>query len=127
MTPEWSAGDSKVVISKFRRALLAAPGVTQVALHPAGSKEKQGNIGNHYQDWNFAVHTKTSGGKYLEFELTRHQHQDNAEHFTVSALFKMPPKNLAKDAWVILRAACMQNALLPGIVNENFNKALRGT
>ena len=125
MTPEWSAGDSKVVISKFRRALLAAPGVTQVALHPAGSKEKQGNIGNHYQDWNFAVHTKTSGGKYLEFELTRHQHQDNAEHFTVSALFKMPPKNIAKDAWMILRAACMQNALLPGIVNENFNKALR--
>ena len=83
MTPEWSAGNSKDVIRKFRQALLAAPGVKQVALHPAGSKETQGNKGNHYQDLNFVVHTTTSGGKYLEFGLTRHQHQDNAENFTV--------------------------------------------
>ena len=125
MTPEWSAGDKKDVIRKFRQALLAVPGVTQVRMHPLGSKTTQGNMGNHYQDHNFAVYTKESGTKYLEFELTRNHHLDSASTFTVSALFKMPPKHLAKDAWWVLRGACLQNALLPEIVNKNYNQALR--
>ena len=77
------------------------------------------------QPHNFAVYAVDSGTKYLEFELTRNQHLDNAATFTVSALFKMPPKHLAKDAWRILCDACTANALLPEIVNQNYSKALR--
>ena len=47
MSREWSEGEPKGVIRKSRQALLAAPGVTQVALHPKGSKTKQGNKGTH--------------------------------------------------------------------------------
>ena len=62
MSREWSEGEPKDVIRKFRQALLAAPGVTQVGLHPKGSKTKQGNPGvGHYQDTNFAVRTKRTG------------------------------------------------------------------
>ena len=61
----------------------------------------------------------------MEFELTRHNHLDSATNFTVTALFKMPPKNLVKEAWRVLRGACMQSALLPEIVNQNYKLALR--
>ena len=47
MSREWSEGEPKGVIRKFRQALLAAPGVTQVCLHPKGSKTEQGNKGPH--------------------------------------------------------------------------------
>ena len=96
MTPEWSGGAPPAVIEKFRQALLAVPGVIRVEMHPLGSKEKQGNIGNHYQPHDFAVYTVDSGKKYLEFELTRNRHLDSIPIFTVSALFKMPPKHLVK-------------------------------
>ena len=96
ISPEWSVGNSKDVIIKFRQALLAAPGVTQVSLHPLGSKEDQNNIGNHYQAHNFAVYTENSGKRFLEFELTRFNHQTAADNFTVSALFKLPPAQLAR-------------------------------
>ena len=61
MTPSWSAGDADDVIRKFRHALLAVPGVTQVARHPAGTKSEQGNHGNHYQEHNFVVGTTETG------------------------------------------------------------------
>ena len=76
-------------------------------MHPLGSKEKQGNIGNHYEPHDFAVYTVDSGKKMLEFELTRNRHLDSIPIFTVSALFKMPSKHLVKDAWRILRACRM--------------------
>ncbi len=55
---EWSQDSPHAVIRKFRHALLAAPGVTKVALHPEGTKEQQNNGGSHYQEHNFVVYTE---------------------------------------------------------------------
>ena len=66
MTPAWYEGESKDAIRKFRQALLAVPGVMKVALHPLGDNTAQGNVGNHFQPWSFAVYTKDSGEKFLE-------------------------------------------------------------
>ena len=58
MTQEWSQGIAKGVITKFRHALLAVPGVTQVKLHPQGTERQQNNPGNHYQEHKFVVSTQ---------------------------------------------------------------------
>ena len=71
MRQEWPEGEPKDVIRKIRQALLAAPGVTQVCLHPKGSKTQPGNQSvGHDQHHNFAVRTKRTGpNDFLEFEL----------------------------------------------------------
>ena len=52
---------AKDVIRKFRHALLAVPGVTQVTLYPEGTKKQQNNGDSHYQEHNFVVYTEKSG------------------------------------------------------------------
>ena len=70
-----SEGRPEGVIGKSRRALLAVRGVTQVKLHPKGSKEERGNKGSHYQLHNFVVETEKTNETYLGFELTPYGHQ----------------------------------------------------
>ncbi len=105
MTPDWSAGSPQAVIEKFRQAVLAVPDVVNVDPHPRGSKVAQNNEGNHFQPHTFALYSSASGKRFLEFELTRNNHDDKAVNFTVAALFKLPPLGLVKDAWRILHAA----------------------
>ena len=98
MTQDWSQGEPQAVIDKFRQALLAVPGVIRVDYHPLGTKVEQGNVGNHFQPHNFALSSSASGKRFLEFELSRHNHDDKALKFTVTALFEKPPLDLVKDA-----------------------------
>ena len=58
MSSEWSEDSPHAVIRKFRHALLAVPGVTQVTVHPEGTKKQQNNGGSHEQEHNFVVYTE---------------------------------------------------------------------
>ena len=126
LTPAFSVGPPADVIRNFRIALLEVPGVTQVALHPKGNKTQQGNFGSHYQHHNFVVTTRKTQRKWIEFELTRHNHM-NAGPFTVSAMFKTPPHEFVPEAWRVLRAACQGKELLPNVAKQsNWNRCCAG-
>ena len=128
MSHEWStAKNASTVITKFRQALLAVPGVTKVQRHPKGSKVQQGNIGNHFQDHNFVVSSEKTGDRWIEFELTRFTHaagQPDDWNYTVSACFKPPQKHLVAEAWRIPFHDCKPNALLPNVVDMNYRQAI---
>lgn len=124
MSPEWSQDSPKVVIRKFRHALLAVPGITQVKLHPEGTKKQQNNGGSHYQEHNFVVYTETTGQHWMEFELTRNDHMSGEHNFTVTACFKQPRREHVPEAWRVLTQACRSNALLPTVVDMNYRKAI---
>lgn len=124
MTPEWSYGLPTDVIRKFRQALLAVDGITLVQLHPKGTKAEQKNIGDHYQDQNFAVYTYKTGTHWMEFELTRKDHMTGADNFTVTACFKLPKREYVPEAWRVLTEVCLPSALLPDVVVKNHRKAL---
>ena len=124
MTSEWSQDSPHAVIRKFRHALLAVPGVTQVTLHPEGTKKQQNNGGSHYQEHNFVVYTEKSGQHWMEFELTRNDHMSGNYNFTVTACFKQPRREHVPEAWRVLTHACRSNALLPTVVDMNYRKAI---
>ena len=124
MASEWSQGSPHAVIRKFRHALLAVPGVTQVTLHPEGTKKQQNNGGSHYQEHNFVVYTEKSGEHWMEFELTRNDHTSGNYNFTVIACFKQPCREHVPEAWRVLTHACRSNALLPTVVDMNYRKAI---
>jgi len=126
LTPAASAGEPKTVIEAFRQSLTAVRGVDRVDLHPKGSKTQQGNVGEHYQEHNFAVYpaARDRPNTFIEFQLTRHLHSSSGP-FTVSATYKNPPPALIPEAWRILRAACACKELLPNVVNEMEEKILK--
>ena len=109
MSHEWSAGTPSDVITKFRQALLAVKGVTQVDRHPKGSKTEQNNPGNHYQEHTFVVNTQVTGDRvFIEFELTRHNHivgiTEESSKYTVTACFRKPSDPYVAEAWRVLVA-----------------------
>ena len=117
---------ARAVIEAFRQSLTAVRGVDRVDLHPKGSKTQQGNVGEHYQEHNFAVYpaARDRPNTFIEFQLTRHLHSSSGP-FTVSATYKNPPPALIPEAWRILRAACACKELLPNVVNEMEEKILK--
>ena len=81
--------DGSLEVGAWRTLLESVPGVNSVILHPKGSKEQQGNTGNHYQKHNFYVFCSAYPSLGWEFELSRHPHsKDPRLTFTVTALFK---------------------------------------
>ena len=124
MASEWSQDSPHAEIRKFRHALLAVPGVTQVTLHPECTKKQQNNGGSHYQEHNFVVYTEKSGRHWMEFELTRNDHMSGDHNFTVTACFKQPRREHVPEAWRVLTHACRSNALLPTVVAMNYRKAI---
>ena len=126
LMPAASCGDPSVVIASFRQSLLEVPGVRRVDWHPAGSKEQQGNVGNHYQAHNFAVYSHEDPKIFLEFELTRNNHMADMTNrsFTVTAMYKNPPHHMIPEAFRILRKACAGKELLPTLVDEMGAKFL---
>ena len=124
MSSEWSQDSPHAVIHKFRQALLAVLGVTQVTLHPEGTKKQQNNGGSHYQEHNFVVYTEKSRHIWMEFELTRNDHMCGNYDFTVTAYFKQPRREHVPEAWRFLTHACRSNALLPTVVDMNYRKAI---
>ena len=58
--------------------------------------------------------------KFLEFGVTRHAHmsQNAGCPYTVTVMFKDPPKDLAPHAWGILRHICKGKELFPDKLNE---------
>ena len=124
MSSEWSQDSPHAVIRKFRHALLAVPGVTQVTLHPEGTKKQQNNGGSHYQEHNFVVYTEKIGQHWMEFEVTRNDHMSGEHNFTVTARFKQPRREHVPEAWHVLTHACRSNALLPTVVDINYRKAI---
>ena len=82
--------DGRLAVDEWKEILESVPGVNRVILHTKGSKEQQGNTGNHYQKHNFLVFSSaypSSAG--WEFELSRHPHSKDPQlRFTVTALFK---------------------------------------
>ena len=107
--------DGSLEVDAWKELLESVPGVKRVILHPKGSKEEQGNDGNHYQKHNFYVYSSAYPSLGWEFELSRHQHsKDPRLPFTVTALFKNVG-NRAKQlvAWRILCASVAGRELLP--------------
>ena len=93
---------------------------------PKGSKEEQGNDGNHYQKHNFYVYSSAYPSLGWEFELSLNQHsKDPRLPFTVTALFKNVG-NRARQlaAWRILCASVAGRELLPKY-SEDFETHLR--
>ena len=107
--------DGRLEVDEWKELLESVPGVNRVILHTKGSKEQQGNTGNHYQKHNFLVFSSAYPSLGWEFELSRHPHSKDPQlRFTVTALFK-PVGNRAKqlEAWRILCASVTGRELLP--------------
>ena len=107
--------DGRLEVDKWKELLESVPGVNRVIFHTKGSKEQQGNTGNHYQKHNFLVFSSAYPSLGWEFELSRHPHSKDPQlRFTVTALFK-PVGNRAKqlEAWRILCASVTGRELLP--------------
>ena len=103
---------------EFKAMLERVPGVQEVRWQT--SKQDQGNPGNHYFDTNLLVRGQT-GDAYIEFELTRNQH-NTGKHmpFIVSAMFKAPPNGYVGEAWRILLAVTKDKQLYPQQVQQYF-------
>ena len=111
----------------WKPLLEAVPGVQKVVLHPKGSKQDQGNVGDHYQTWIFYVYSHLYPKHGMEFELTRHDHMKLLpdRSFTVTAMFKEQPDHVhLLEAWRILRHSLHGKELLPSVV-EQYEKELR--
>jgi hypothetical protein len=71
--------------------------------------------GDHYQKYYLNVYTKDDPKRYLQFELSTHNHYKDATN--CSALYRRPPRGLEETAKRILRAAVQGwelNAPAPG-------------
>ena len=82
----------------------------------------------HYQDWAILVYTSMNS-RPIEFECTRHQHMrcdkdGNPVPFTVTVMFRDPPRELIPEAWRILHAVVQGKALLPEHVHHYMTKSL---
>ena len=116
----------RLEVDAWRKLLEKVPGVKKVILHPKGSKEEQGNYGDHYQKHNFYVYSYAYPYVGWEFELSRHQHSKKAGlKFTVTALFKNVGSRVKQlTAWRILCASVAGRELLPKYA-EDFETHLR--
>ena len=107
-------------IEEIKDVLKKVPGVTMVEWQTI--KVCQGIVGSFYSARNVLVHTSIGPGSAsppIEFELTRHMHmKDKRVPFTVTALFKDPPKGLIPEAWGILLHATDGKQLSPMHVQE---------
>ena len=65
--------------------------------------------------------------QFIEFTVTRHGHmsQRAAWPYTVTVLFKEPPRHLVPHAWEILRLICDGKELFPEKVTEWMTDALK--
>ena len=60
----------------------------------------------------------------MEFEVTRHQHmKDPKAPYTVTVMFKEPPKGLHAEAWRISLAVVKGKELLPDHVRQYMEKS----
>ena len=80
------------------------------------SKVSQGHVGGDMSERNIKVFPRryfagSATDKFLEFGITR-----NA--YTVTVMFKEPPKYLVSHAWEILRHICKGKELFPDKVDE---------
>ncbi len=87
MSRAWSHGSQRDVLARFKLALLEIPGVLRVFPHPSGDKRSQNNVGQHYQEHNYAVETEWTSPKWLEFELTRNNHCKLGEILRLATAF----------------------------------------
>ncbi|CAK0881622.1 unnamed protein product [Prorocentrum cordatum] len=98
---------------EFKTNLLAAPGVLKVV--DKSSKTSQGNRGDHVFEQNLEVHLHREPHVALEFEITRNNHMKHMEGrpYTVTAMFKDPPKRHRAAAWRVPLHVVKGRELLP--------------
>ena len=65
--------------------------------------------------------------QFIEFEVTRNAHMSERAKcpYTVTVMFKDPPRHLVSHAWRILRHVCYGRELYPDKVTEWMNDALK--
>ena len=65
--------------------------------------------------------------QFIEFEVTRHAHMSESATcpYTVTVMFKEPPRHLVPHAWAILRLVCRGKELFPDKVTEWMEDALK--
>ena len=98
--------------------LQGAPGVLGVSWN--SSKTSQNNRGNHWMERNILVYVKGFPKTPIEFELSRNEHMKEmpGRAFTVTALFKEPPRRLHEDAWRILMYVVSGKELMPVLAQK---------
>ena len=79
----------------------------------------------HYMEQSILVYVSGFAKTPLEFELTRNDHMKETPDcaFTVSAVFKEPPRHLHTDAWRILMHVVRGKELLPVHAQEYCYRA----
>ena len=89
------------------------------------NKVSQGHVGDHMCERNIKVFPRryfagSATDKFLEFGITRNAHmsKNTGCPYTVTVMFKEPPKYLVSHAWEILRHICKGNELFPDKVDE---------
>ena len=72
-------------------------------------------------------HAGSATQQFLEFEVTHNGHMsvNNPCPYTVSVMFKDPPRHLAPHAWGILRDVCRGKELFPNEVEDWKKDALK--
>ena len=100
--------------NELRNRLLELDEVASVVPHRKGSKEVQGNYGDHWQSTNWEVAVTNFDG-FLEFEVTKHDHMSETQGIPQSrtVMFREPPEIMRKVAWDILIKAVGDIALFP--------------
>lgn len=86
----------------------------------------------HYQEQAILVYTCDSSmnpyARPIEFTVTRNQHMlgsaSNSVPYTVTVMFRNPPRVLIAEAWRILRAVVQGKELLPEVVHQYMKKSL---
>ena len=98
---------------EFVQCLRAVEGVTNVRQQKSKS-EQQGRPGCHELEHNLLVESDRFSGRSIEFGFTRHDHMKGAHHpRTVTACFKVPPRDLLVEAWLILLSVACDKELEP--------------
>ena len=88
--------------TQFFNCVLSDQGVERVEFQTRKSLQ-QGRDGGHFLEQNLLVYSKRLPSRSIEFGLTQHDHLKGGNHpRTVTACFKLPPKGLCVEAWLIL-------------------------
>ena len=114
-----------LTVEQFRQSLTAVAGVERVIDHPKGTKEEQGNRGDHFQLQNFYVYSSIIQDQPVEFFLTCFNHiKDPTLPYTITAGFREPRFVMLPEAWRILREVCKGKELLPDWVASYHQQQL---